>query len=117
MGEPKVDFREELSLSVVGMDGKREKKELVMCPDAKVRGSSLGGGQVEDLLSYRRIGTEVGVEIAFVLPLDGGAGGELDGVIVLVVVFRLTFCRHSLGGDLNVRNIVGRTWRPGYRSF
>ena len=33
----------------------------------------------------------MGVEIAFVLPLDGGAGGELDGVIVLAVIFCLTF--------------------------
>ena len=32
----------------------------------------------------------MGVEIAFVLPLDGGAGGELDGVIVLAVIFCLT---------------------------
>ena len=49
----------------------------------------------------------MGVEIAFVLPLDGGAGGELDDVIVLVVVFHLTFCRPLSGGNLKCEKHCG----------
>ena len=38
MGEPEVDFREELSLSVVGMDGKRKKKGVGDVPRCKGEG-------------------------------------------------------------------------------